>query len=134
MLFPLRCFGVTELMVFSIVAPHHAKHLFHKLGFGLGINTMEGREQKHQQITKYSKNTTHQNRWADIFRHEYMQLIYLRGSGFDFKKYQQSKTTYILKHKIALCECLLPLIDLHYEVCGLDYMVTLRGKVDSYIS
>ena len=67
-----------SLWCFSIVAPHHAKHLFHKFGFGLGINTMEGREQKHHQITKYSKNTTYQNRWADIFCHEYMQLIYLR--------------------------------------------------------
>ena len=76
-----------SLWCFSIVAPHHAKHLFHKFGFGLGINTMEGREQKHQQITKYSKNTTYQNRWADIFRHEYMQLIYLRENGFDLKKY-----------------------------------------------
>ena len=32
-----------SLWCFSIVAPHHAKHLFHKFGFGLGINTMEGR-------------------------------------------------------------------------------------------
>ena len=123
-----------SLWCFSIVAPHHAKHLFHKFGFGLGINTMEGREQKHQQITKYSKNTTYQNRWADIFRHEYMQLICLRENGFDLKKYQQSKTTYMRKHKIGLCECSLPLIDLHCEVCDSDYMVTLRGKVDSYIS
>ena len=99
-----------SLWCFSTVAPHYAKHLFHKFGFGLGINTMEGREQKHQQITKYSKNTTYQNRWADIFRHEYMQLIYLRENGFDLKKYQQSKTTYIPKHKMGLCECSLPLI------------------------
>ena len=95
---------------------------------------MEGREQKHQQITKYSKNTTYQNRWADIFRHEYLQLIYLRENGFDLKKYQQSKTTYFPKHKTGLCECSLPLIDLHCEVCDSDYMVTLRKKVHSYIS
>ena len=67
-----------SLWCFSIVAPHHAKHLFHKFGFGLGINTMEGREQKHQQITKYLKNTTYQNRCPNIFRHECMQLIYLK--------------------------------------------------------
>ena len=42
-----------SLWCFSIVAPHHAKHLFHKFGFGLGRNTMEGREQKHQQVPKY---------------------------------------------------------------------------------
>ena len=123
-----------SLWCFSIVAPNHAKHLFHKFGFDLGINTKDGREQKHQQITKYSKNNIYQSRWADIFCHEYMQLIYLRKNGFDLKKYQQSKTTITPKHKTGLCECSLPLIDLHWEVGDSDYMVTLRGKVDSYIS
>ena len=50
------------------------------------------------------------------------------------KKYQQSKTTYIPKYNIELCECSLPLTDLHCEVCDSDYIVTLRGKVDPYIS
>ena len=68
---------------FSIVVPHQEKHLFHKFGFDLGINTMKGREKKHQQITEYSKYTTYQNRWADNFRHEYMQVIYLRENDFD---------------------------------------------------
>ena len=109
-----------SLWCFSIVALHHAKHLFHKFGFDLGINTMEGREQKHQQIIKYSKSTTYQNPWADIFRHKYRQLIYLIGSRFDLKKYQHSKTTYIPKHKIGLFEYSLPLIYLHCEVCYLE--------------
>ena len=48
---------------------------------------MEGREQKHQMIAKYSENTTPQNRWSMIFRHEYLQLIYLRLNGYDDIKY-----------------------------------------------
>ena len=44
---------------------------------------MKGREKKHQQITEYSKYTTYQNRWADNFRREYMQVIYLRENDFD---------------------------------------------------
>ena len=81
---------------------------------------MERTEQKHQQITKYSKNTTYQDGWANIFRHEYMHLIYLRETIFDLKTCWQSKITYIPKQKVGLCECSLPSIDLHCEVCDSD--------------
>ena len=40
----------------------HAEICLTNYGFGLGRNTMEGREQKHQMIAKYSENTTRQNR------------------------------------------------------------------------
>ena len=50
-------------------APIHAKICFEKYNLGLGCNTMEGREQKHQSIAKYAENTTFQNRWSLIFRH-----------------------------------------------------------------
>ena len=43
-------------------SPVHAELCLKSYGFGLGCNTMEGREQKHQMIAKYSKNTTPQNR------------------------------------------------------------------------
>ena len=38
---------------------------------------MEGREQKHQKNSKYAENTTEQNRWPLIFRHEFILLIHL---------------------------------------------------------
>ena len=42
-----QAYGVFQLL-------HHIyKTSKHKFGFGLGINTMEGRKQKHQQITIY---------------------------------------------------------------------------------
>ena len=65
------------------VTPIHASICFEKYNMGLGCNTMEGREQKHQAITRYAENTTFQNRWPLIFRHEYIQLIHLRENGFD---------------------------------------------------
>ena len=55
--------------------------------FGLGCNTMEGREQKHQILVKNAENTTCQNMWPMIFRHKYIQLIYLRANGYDNCKY-----------------------------------------------
>ena len=74
-----------SLRTLANVAPVHAKQLFYRLG--LGSNTMEGREQKHQQIARYSENATYQNRWKYVFRHEYIQLIYLRENGFDNTSY-----------------------------------------------
>ena len=46
-------------------------------GFCLGFNTMEGWEEKHQLITKYSGNTTLQSPCSVTFHHQYFQLIYL---------------------------------------------------------
>lgn len=56
---------------------------------------MEGREQKHQSIKKYSMNTTYQNRWSLIFRHEFIQLIYLRENGYDDTNYIKRRKSYL---------------------------------------
>ncbi|XP_028417825.1 uncharacterized protein LOC114542490 [Dendronephthya gigantea] len=44
------------------VVPVHANKLFEKFKTGLGLNTMQGREAKHQRLGEYSKNTTYQHR------------------------------------------------------------------------
>ena len=59
------------------IVPVHTKQVFDKYGVSLGINTMQGREAKHQRLAQYAKNTF-KNRWHQIFRHEYMCLIWLR--------------------------------------------------------
>ena len=51
-----------SMWCFSLVAAVHCQESIETLNWGLGINTMEGREQKHQIIKKYSDNTTVQNR------------------------------------------------------------------------
>ena len=43
---------------------------------------MEGREAKHIFLKKLGENTTYQNRWVEIFRHEYVMLIWLPQLGF----------------------------------------------------
>ena len=60
------------------IVPVHTKKLFQKYQCSLGLNTMQGREAKHQRLAAYSKNTTVKNKWQQIFRHEYMTLIWLR--------------------------------------------------------
>ena len=60
------------------IAPFHVDKCLNMYKMVLGFNTMEGREQKHQMISKYAENSTYQNTWPMIFRREYIQLIYLR--------------------------------------------------------
>ena len=92
-LFKVCCYydtGITPSMwTFCNVAPVHCKELLELVGFGLGINTMEGREQKHQQLSKYSTKTTYQDRWPMIFRHEFIDNIYLKEKGFDTLRYRK---------------------------------------------
>lgn len=59
-----------SMWCFFVVAPEHCANTITKLKLGLGLFTMEGREQKHQQIKKYAHNSTVQNRWPSTFRHE----------------------------------------------------------------
>ena len=84
-----------SLWAFCNAAPKHAKDLYETVGYGLGINTMEGREQKHRMIEKYSKNSTNQDRWKYVFRHEFIHLVYLRENGFDSQRYCIRPVKYI---------------------------------------
>ncbi len=99
------------------VVPVHAQQTLEKYGFGLGCNSMEGREQKHQCITKYAENTTFKNRWQQIFRHEYIHLIYLRENNFDKLKYFKTKNKYLPNPSDDKCKNCLSLMD--GNVCSL---------------
>ena len=60
-----------------VVYPH-VVDVYSKYGVGLAIASMEGREAKHIAISRYSKNTSYRLRWTQIFRHEFISLIWLR--------------------------------------------------------
>ena len=59
------------------VVPAHARQVYDKYGQGLLTVTIKGREAKHIALQKLSANTTYQNRWAEIFRHEFIMLLWL---------------------------------------------------------
>ena len=59
------------------VTPVNAEQCLKSYACRLGCNTMEGREQKHQKISKYAENPTEQNRWPMKFQHEFILLIHL---------------------------------------------------------
>ena len=63
------------------IVPAHCRQVLEKYGQGLGLVTMEGREAKHIFPKKLGENTTYQNRWVEIFRHEYVMLIWLPQQG-----------------------------------------------------
>lgn len=112
--------------------PEHAKLCHSAYSFGLGCNTMEGREQKHQAISKYASNTTYQNRWPLIFRHEYIHLIYLRENGFDQINCNNKKhIPYIPEvDEINNCKhCCLPLQMGHCELCSSVFMQNVEKIV-----
>jgi len=80
------------------VVPVHTKEMKCNYGFGLALNSMEGRECKHTSISRYSTNTTVQNRWQQIFMHEYITLIWLREQGYNRTTPKTSSgSTYIPK-------------------------------------
>ena len=61
--------------------PYHTSQLFETLGFGLGLNSMQGREAKQVKLAKYVKHTSNVKnsmRWSIVFRHEFVCLIWLR--------------------------------------------------------
>ena len=57
---------------------------------GLLTVTMEGREAKHTALQKLSRNTTYQQRWYEIFRHESIMLIWLPEQNHDPCSYTPS--------------------------------------------
>lgn len=89
------------------VVPVHTKELKDKYDMGLGLNSMEGREAKHISIARYSKNTNYQSRWDQIFRHEFISLIWLRERGHNIDVPSTTSDQYIPKRveKDEYCYC-----------------------------
>ena len=88
-LFTLNClFFAPHPTVWHVgnIVPAHAREMQEKYGMGLALNSMEGREAKHISIARYSRNTCYQNRWEQVFRHEYISLLWLRERGYNLNK------------------------------------------------
>ena len=94
--------------------PVHAKQ-------GLFTVTIEGREAKHISLQKLSVNTTHQKRWYEIFRHEFIVLIWLPEQQHEPCLSTASKSVYIPQRVFndnAYCYCGSHKVDLTGECCS----------------
>ena len=91
------------------LVPAHTQHMKEKYGFGLGLNSMEGREAKHVFISKYSQKTMFHSRWQQIFLHEFVSLVWLRAKGYNCCNANFSILSYIPKQVSnsdpAVCYC-----------------------------
>ena len=61
--------------------PYHCNELFESIGYGLGLNSMQGREAKHIKLAKYVQNTCNVrkcDRWWVVFRHEFVSIVWMR--------------------------------------------------------
>ena len=85
--------------------PVHSRITYKQYGFGIGCNTMEGREQKHQKVAKYQKHATFHCRWEKSFQHEAVELLYLRLNGHDKKIYRKRSRNYIPNNTIGCPTC-----------------------------
>ena len=97
---------------------------------------MEGREQKHQQISKYSKNTTFQCRWPMIFRHEFIHLVYLRENDFDTLKYIKKGRQYLPDDDELNCKnCGLILNNNHKcDICDSADMIKVNSDLAKFLN
>ena len=73
--------------------PFHTRQIYIEFGLGLGLNTMQGREAKHQAISKYCYNAMSSDRWDMVFRHEYVSMLWL--PKHDPSSYKYGATKYI---------------------------------------
>ena len=94
-----------SLWTLCVITPVHTKCIFMKFGLGLDVNSMEGRDQKHQKIYKYMQNSTLLERWQFVFRHEFISCVYLKEKGFDQKRYNKRIIPYVPSQKNGYCSC-----------------------------
>jgi hypothetical protein len=94
----------------SHIVPAHVRDMKDKYNMGLGLNSlaMEGREAKHIFISKYNVNTNYHSRWSQIFRHEFISLLWLRERRYNIVKNYSSSLGYIPKRVTSnpeFCYC-----------------------------
>ena len=65
----------------GVAIPYHTSELHQKIGYGLGLNSMQGREAKHVKLAKYVGNTCNGRKsiwWWTVLRHEFVCMVWLR--------------------------------------------------------
>jgi hypothetical protein len=120
-LFTLNClFFAPHPTVWHVgnIVPAHAREMQEKYGMGLALNSMEGREAKHISIARYSRNTCYQNRWEQVFRHEYISLLWLRERGYNLNKPSSVAMHYIPKRATE---------NPNYCYCGMEKAPEMSG-------
>lgn len=113
------------------VVPVHTREIFTMYGVGLSINSMEGREAKHQAIARYAQNSTFNTRWQQVFRHEFVSLIWLQERGHNSTNTPSSKETYI-PNRVSepnFCYCGMPAANTRCKYCSHNFRSDIAKSV-----
>ena len=121
------------------IVPAHTKDMVKKYGMGLALNSMEGREAKHRSISRYCKNSYHKDRWEQIFRHEYVSLIWLREKGYNVAKPSSSSSHYIPKRATEnpeYCYCVMEKApqESKCSFCLHKFRKEIEGQVQRFVN
>ena len=100
-------FNTCSLLMKSVDPTVWTVRLSREFGFGLGINTMKGREAKHVTLSSFACHATLSTRWSLVMRHEYIISIWLRKIDPFHFRYAKCKDKYIPKeaHLPEFCYC-----------------------------
>jgi hypothetical protein len=113
------------------VVPFLAQQVYDK--YKLLTVTMEDREAKHLALLRLKANTTYQNRWQEIFRHEFIMLIWLPEQQHKPCPYKPSKGVYVpprVYNDDRYCYCGLLKADYKDQSCNFcsDNVMKLIGE------
>ena len=143
-----QCFNLTSLfhsanlsvLAMGYCVPFHTKQLLEDLGVGLGINSMQGRESKHQQLASFASFSLVKHRWEEVIRHEHMSNIWIMQQNPFHDTYKKCKDTYVPQRcrTAGYCSCGMPLspagacmycscaISKEIAACGLTGKLTVK--------
>ena len=80
----------------AYVVPAHVRQASDRFDKGLGVNSTQGREAKHQAIKAYKAKTSPQTLYAKIMTHEYIDCLYLPTLDPSLESYTPSKRELIV--------------------------------------
>lgn len=58
--------------------PYYTEKLYKETGYGLGLNTTQGREAKHTKLAKFAENAIKSQRWEQVMKHDFISNVWLR--------------------------------------------------------
>ena len=109
----MHCFYTVQWLI-GYVIPTCTQELVDKYGYGLGLNTAQVLEAKHRDVVSYSKHATKQNRWPRVFRHESVELMWLKTqepTAENYKVMELKDSLKLLPSSVSdsgNCDCGLP--------------------------
>lgn len=125
----------------GVAIPYHTSQLKEKLGYGLGLHSMQGREAKHVKLARYVQNTCNvkkSSRWWTVFRHEFVSMVWLRERdpySITYRSENKNSSDLYIPKRLKdnkFCHCGQSKLDANVEgcpICMSDIMQSIKHSV-----